>query len=130
MALSLDPTYPIPVGKIPDGGTQILAYKETENETETVYTVTAGKTLYLCSVVVTIRNGSGGPVNVFVRILTDAALVKFYLIYSRVPDDAYISTPYLFFPPMELGPGWTFQADSEATNCKIMTSVYGYEIGP
>lgn len=119
---------PIPVGKIPDGGTQILKRRTIENAVSTIHTVTVGKTLYLSSVIISVRNTSGGPGNILVRIKDDENGVVTYLVYTVSEDDKYICTPMAFLPPLELAAGWYIEGSSPAANIILIISIHGYEV--
>jgi len=119
---------PIPVGKIPDGATQILTFKDTDNTTEDVYRVTVGPVFYLCAITTGVWNASGAARVVFVRICDDGDVVKYLITYTQVAANGFYTLPTTFWPPLEMPVGWYIEQSSPALNCVLVTSIFGYEI--
>lgn len=118
----------IPVGKIPDGATQILAFEDANNSTEIVHTVTAGKTLYLVSWVFHTVGQAPGQANLFIRDDEDA--FKGHLAGILIPATAGVcpSVANSVTPPMELLADWDVVLASTVAGLIVWGSIFGYEM--
>ena len=118
---------PIPVGKSPDGGTQVLKHGSAENTTTIIHTVTTGKTLYLS--VVTIG------------IYFTAEVSGYAQVYLRDEDDLNPAIPFIltrganngfcagqgFCPPIEVPAAWDICVVSSAADLWAYGFIHGYE---
>lgn len=112
----------------PEGSTQIVATGAKTNGSSTVYTVTAGKTLYLCSYHATLRNESGAVNNGYARIVTSGAASWFFLHYGALADDVSENIFGTFNPALEVPENYYFQINSSAANFTTLLSIHGYEM--
>ncbi len=119
---------PIPVGKIPDGGTQVVAWSHTENATLVVYTVSTGKTLYLSNATFISRNSA--ELYKYTRFfVTNAADEDQYYFYRIIQlADSIISCPYSFLPPLEIPAGYKIKLFSGDSDLQCMAFIHGYEV--
>lgn len=118
---------PIPVGKIPDLGTQIVLADTAENGTTVIHTVTAGKTLYLSAIFLNNFAGAaaGGLTYLFV---TDSGDSEVYtLIMLRLPALGFASETNQFLPPLEIPAGYKLKVASSAASIVAYSFVHGYE---
>lgn len=118
---------PIPVGKIPDGGTQVLKYDNAENETTVLHTVTAGKTFYLSSAVLSATFGAdiAGRVQLFIRDEDDLNAV--HIINEQLAAYDGQAVPCSFCPPIEIPALWDICILSNLDNVFANCFVHGYE---
>lgn len=119
---------PIPVGKIPTHATQIIASQTKADGIEIVHTVTAGKTLYLSSVAISIDNSAAvsGRGRVFIY---NATPIEVYRIFSlRALIDAGIGQSLSFLPPMELAASWSIRVESSLAAVNVTCFIHGYEL--
>ena len=106
-------------------GEQVTGYDFAANQTKVIYTVPAGKTLYLCNV-------AGGLAAVVVgnacMILRSGGDNYYILAQYRVQSAAGISAPFgVSFPiPIEVPAGDTIVLFSSAANLKIAGSFFGW----
>ena len=106
-------------------GEQVAAYDFVVNGTKVIYTVPAGKTLYLCNVV-------GGLAAVEVgnaRMTLRSGGVDYYNFAEyRVHSASGVTVPFgVSFPiPLEVPPGDTIILYSSADNLIIIGSFFGW----
>jgi len=119
---------PIPVGKIPDLGTQIVKSGYAVNATVVIHTVTADKTLYLVSAWIEGYNGSDGTIagQLSVRDTEDAH--KYYLGYLYLPTLTHNTLSVAFPTPLEIPAGYDIYVGSGAAAVEIMGFIFGYEM--
>jgi len=118
---------PIPVGKIPDGGTQYILQAGACNGISVLHTVTAGKTFYLTGWSLGIYTIASGYVYLIVRDHLDA--IKFPLGYIYVVAGNVV--PGLtgnLIPPMEVSENWDFAVSSSVADLTAISGVFGYEM--
>ena len=118
---------PIPVGKIPDGGTQVVESGTAQNETVVIHTVDTDKTLYLSVAGLCASNTSeaAGTTHLFV---TDGDDTEMYaLSYARMPANWCFSDQRCFSPPLEIPTGWKIKVDSSAVDVLGYGFIHGYE---
>lgn len=128
--LGVLPSYgadPIPVGKIPDEGTQVLKSGDAENETAILYTVTAGKILYLSSLVFSLTFGAdvSGHCRVAIRDEDDLNPVDIINVTHRTYNGAGI--PCSFCPPIEIPALWDIFLVSSIADLFVQCFIHGYE---
>lgn len=119
---------PIPVGKIPDDGTQQIQYDNAINETTTIHTVTTGKTFYLSAALFSGQNLSGGNETVTFFVTNAADSIQYYFWITRVLNEEGFAVSASFLPPLEVPAGWKFKLTSAAANMKIYGTIHGYEV--
>ncbi len=118
---------PIPVGKIPDGATQILKRGNADDSVTTIYTVTAGKTLYLCFACMGYLTVAAGVGQLY---LLDGESVVLMDIFLETVLAAGAGRPNIasFFPPIELPGNYMIRMNSSAAGLGVYGSIYGYEL--
>lgn len=119
---------PIPVGKIPDNGTQITedAYRCTG--TLNAYIVTAGKTLYCSLMVLTTRNNSGALSYYQLEVRNASDVQQYVLARESVPNATGVNIVIPFLPPLEVPAGYKIVIKTgDADHC-IQLFVHGYEM--
>ena len=119
----------IPVGKKPSLGTQVIVSDVVVNATNTIYTVSANKTLYLatCALGYTCLNvsASGG---IFVTNATDD--IQYYLAYhlgilANFNRDG--SNVLTFLPFCEIPAGYKVKIESNHVSLGVTGFIFGYE---
>lgn len=119
---------PIPVGKIPDDGTQVAEDGLAENQVTAFHTVTTGKTFYLTAFTCGFNNDTEGDAtgNFYVTNASDA--IQYYLAYSRIPANDGEMLACSFPTPVEIAAGWKFKIESPAAGFYIRAFIHGYEM--
>jgi len=119
---------PIPVGKIPDGGTQVLKYNTAENATTIIHTVTAGKTLYLSATTIGMRFLAevSGPFELYLRDENDLNAVIIFTS-SRVTNDGFCCGQS-FCPPVEVPALWDICIYASGAGLRAYGFIHGYEV--
>lgn len=87
------------------GGEQIAKFATANNNTVTIYTVPAGKTLYLCTAWLDVTTAAVGYSAIYIRDELDAhwlPLRRIYQTASSYPSDSWIT----FWPPLEVPAGY------------------------
>jgi len=118
---------PIPVGKIPYGGTQIAISKGIENDEVIVRTVGGGSTLYLSAftfsvVMLDVADVQG---QLFVRNADD--LYQYNLGNFRIHNYGHLAISASFMPPLEIPTAWDIVLTSDTANCFSDAFIHGYE---
>lgn len=118
---------PIPVGKIPDGGTQIIKDGAVADGLQVVHTVTSGKTFYLSTAYGANYNTSGGAGYVQILVTDDEDATQYLLLRLRLAADGSISETMSFLPPLEIPAGYKIKINSDAANVAGYALIHGYE---
>ena len=106
-------------------GEQVTAYDTAANQTKILYTVPAGKTLYLCNVAGGLTGAAAGNACMALQSGGD----NYYILAQyRVQSAAGISAPFgVSFPiPIEVPAGDTIILYSSAANLIIYGSFFGW----
>ena len=107
-------------------GTQVVEYDHVVNGTDLVYTVTAGKILYLISWTHNIVNNSGG-VGTSTAYIDDGINVWYMFDYYHGADNVPGGKAGNQYPPIEVPAGYRFQHYSNAVNVDSYLSFFGWE---
>jgi len=107
-------------------GTQVAKSASAINATVIIHTVTAGKTLFLCSASLSLQSGVGGG-NIFVR--NGADVWQFALLAAQIFTAAATSqgSSITFWPPLEIAAGWDLCTISGAAACSASGFIFGWE---
>lgn len=115
-------------GRIPSGATQVATASGAVNAVVTIYTVTAGKTLYLSQMTVTVMNDSGAT-QWYEVYINNASDVFQYVIISANDGNASITPACLSFnPPLEIPAGYKIKAATGHDDMYCNVFLHGYEI--
>jgi len=118
---------PIPVGKIPEDGTQVLQNAGATNNTVAVYTVPAGDIFYLVSWNLSVTVVATGYVYLAVR--NAGAAIQY--VCELIKCEAATTIPGrsgMVLPPIELPAGWDIAVLSSAVGLTADASIFGYVI--
>lgn len=126
--LVLSSESPIPVGKIPDGGTQVVVGLIAQDQILDIYTVSDTKTLYLSNITVSIRNESGGVAGGYVRVRDQDDNWQYYIVSVAVPNNNSELVSISLCPPLEIAEKWDIAAYSSANNLRAVVFIHGYEM--
>lgn len=107
-------------------GTQVAKEATANNATETLHTVTAGKTLYLTHWVHTVRSNITGLGMLFVTDDLDVARYYISQIRSQADVAAYAPVGSLYIP-IEIPEGYKIKVSSSAAGCVIFAFIHGWE---
>lgn len=118
---------PIPVGKIPDGGTQVVKDAAVANSTATIHTVTAGKTLHLTLIIYEARNDNVATKNTLLYVTDGDDNTQYYLNGLSLQTTSQLKYPMPFNPPLEIIAGWKIKIISDANDCVVRGFIHGYE---
>lgn len=114
--------------RIPNGGTQVVSNASIDGATAVHYTVTAGKTLYLCTVNWSVRNQSGGVATFWYRLFNDSAAPWYRFMNMVCLDDVGYSDHTTFSPALEVPAAYYFSFNASAAGAIVHVSIFGYEI--
>lgn len=119
---------PIPVGKIPDGGTQVAKEGSAAGADVIVHTVTSGKTLYLSACSLGIKNGLASTSSGYLGVRNASDTWQYMLLYTGVvANDG--KTALLSFPiPLEIPAGYDIVANSSDADVQVYAFIHGYEM--
>lgn len=118
---------PIPVGKIPDGVTEVKVSGTANNETTTIHTVTAGKTLYLSFWTLDYSNESGATSYCSLQVDNGSDVLQYRIANPRCPDGGYNDFSGNMIPPMEIPAGYKVKLVSTDENMYARAFIHGYE---
>jgi len=121
-----DPREAIPTQPYGDFGTQVAKYAWVENATSIIHTVSAGKTLYLCSIALSVDAVADGRGRMFVRDDTDT--IQYYFFRARRPAGSGEMVPLTFNPPLQIPEGWDICVWSEVADFHLIGFIFGYEL--
>lgn len=118
---------PVPVGKIPDDGTQVAVQGLAANQTTTIHTVTAAKTLYLSLAAVGVRNNNAANQSVYLRVTDGVDALQYDLFGFSVAASQGASDSHSFMPPLEIPAGWKLKVISADADVRAHAFIHGYE---
>lgn len=104
------PVYPI---KKSDD-TQQCGNSGADNGWTTLYTVPAGKTLYLTSTVLQCHNNSGARGVGYLAVTDNVPTLQYAILYADLPNGGYLGFNNTFFPPLEIPATWLLRIYSSA----------------
>ena len=106
-------------------GEQVVARSSHENSTVVLYTVPAGRTLYLCGANLGVRATAAGYV--LISIYTDLGAVYWEFLYYGFPAAGGAgSYVFPFSPPLELPSGYTVKDVSSAPGLWTVGAIWGW----
>lgn len=112
--------------RIPEWGNEVVATGVANNSTVTVYTVAAGKTLYLTHANVDLTNNSGAVTFSATYISTGGGGVYFRLANAYLPAGNSKGKVLIFNPPMEVPATYYFVLASGVLNAPSYLSIHGF----
>lgn len=98
------------------------------NTVVNLYNVPAGKTLYLCTTIIVVNNLTAGNARGEVRIYNTVPAIDTYLQGCEIGPNQLSNIPMQFIPPMPVITGYSVRVSSNATNCFVSGTFYGYII--
>lgn len=108
-----------------DGCTQITAYSVTVNATNTLYTVTSEKTLYLTSMIISYWARAAGTQTVYID---DTVPATWQILWTKAMIDGDIGdVPMSFNPPLEIPAGYAVKSYSGAASVSHNVFIHGWE---
>ena len=110
-----------------DTGTQIQKITNEDNSSSILHTVTAGKTLYLAGMILSINNASAviDVGDVYVR--NGADVLQYYLARTWTKNLTTHSLVKQYTPPKKIPAGWDIITVSGTVNFKLITIIDGWE---
>jgi len=122
----VEPREAIPVQPFGDFGTQITKSVYANNATKIIHTVSSGKSLYLCSVALSVFPTALGEGYIYVRDENDTT--QYYILVTRRQENDGEMVSMTFNPPIQIPAGWDICVVSSATNFKLRGFIFGYEV--
>lgn len=119
---------PIPVGKIPDTATQVIADNSAENATVEIYEVSAGKTLYLTCAIVGGKNNAATAQLVYVQVRDGDDNTQYSLFVYGLAVDGGGGSSATFNPPLEIPESWDIIVGTIVAGCVGYATLHGYEM--
>ena len=107
-------------------GTQILKENDAENETTIVHTVTTGKVLYLCSMILGYYAIAAGYAYGRIRDDSDETVTTVFIDTIQAGSDGK-GTFASFWPPMEIPASYDIIVISSAVGLKPNLTIFGWE---
>ncbi len=127
--VGIRPTNPreaIPSQPYGDFGTQVVKDASIDNGTTIIHTVTAGTTLYLCSITFSMNPIAAGAGLMFVRNVADVLQYRFFQMRRLINDGFGVGTT--FNPPLTIPAGYDVCIQSAAANVWVYGMIFGYEL--
>lgn len=118
---------PIPVGKIPDGGTQTIIADNAANQHKTIYTVNTGKTYFVTGFMCFIFNSSATIRKCYLEVTDGDDNFQYYLCYVGAPIGGAFTESMNFSTLLEVPAGFKFRIYSDGASSEIYVTVFGYE---
>jgi hypothetical protein len=115
-------------GKVYDvpGVTQKFAGAAANNTTVTLYTVTAGKSLYINTLDVNVINQSGAIQAFYVQFLNTTPAIFHVLFYGAAIGQCH-TFPFHPVIPMKLAAGYSIRVVSAAVGLYVNVALHGFE---
>ncbi len=102
---------------------QIIKSNEVNNTTTILYTVRAGKTLYLCSCSLHVNAGINQFAHLLVRNISD--VVQYFIIDLESAVQTPMHGSNTFYPPIVILAGWDIVVDTDAPQAAGL--IFGWE---
>jgi hypothetical protein len=112
----------------PVGSTQVAKHNIATNSTVTIHTVTAGKTLYLCSIAFSIDNRAAAQAGGSFGVYNGAGALQYYFWIGSAPANDTKQASLSFNPPLELTAGWLIKVSSNLAAVDVLGFIHGYEV--
>jgi len=122
----VEPREAIPIQPYTDFGTQVAKSASANNSTAIIHTVTAGKSLYLCGVSLSVVPTASGYGYFSVRDDTDTLQYTFFRPNRQQNDGEMVSMT--FNPPLVIPEGWDIYIISQVNNFGMTGFIFGYEV--
>lgn len=122
----VDPREAIPVQPFGDFGTQIVKDTYADNSTVIIHTVTSGKSLYLCSIALSVIPAATGYGYFYVRDDSDTTQYRFFRPRRQQYDGEMVSMT--FNPPLIIPEGWDICLMSQVDGFGMRGFIFGYEV--
>ena len=119
---------PIPVGKIPDGATQVIKFSSAINAVAIIHTVTPDKTLYLTYFTCLCHNNAGVVRTLSLAVRNTLDVLRYFLVESYMLGNGYVPFTGSLLPPLEITGGDDIYVSSNGENSAITATIHGYEI--
>jgi len=119
---------PIPVGKIPDLGTQIAKDGVAQAATTVIHTVTTGKTLYLDGITFSCYNETESPESGSLMVTNASDSTQYYLFTGQIPAHDTKLGSGCFPTALEIPAGWKIKLHSAGTDVFSRAFIHGYEM--
>jgi hypothetical protein len=107
-------------------GTQVEKSNSVTNGTIIVHTVTAGKTLFLCTVVVEFRFGGLAAWD-FLAVRNEADVFQYYIARLRDNTAGTVGLVIPYWPPREISAGYDIYLTSSGVNNDMAADIFGWE---
>lgn len=119
---------PIPVGKIPDDGTQIAVRGYVGAGTVEVHQVDGSKTLYLSAAVLSGFNIEAAGKYVSFAVTDGSDSLQYYIISHTMITASQFFLPLQWAPPLEINPGYKIKITASHANAPLNVFIHGYEV--
>jgi len=119
---------PIPVGKIPDNGSQITRDEVAVNSAPTVHQVPSGKTGHITFALLTIRNSDTAIKTPRFFITNDSDVEQYSIQNQGVLPDTQHMIPMTFNPPLEVPSEYKVKVSSDDAALSVALFIHGYEV--
>ena len=119
---------PIPVGAIPDRGTQVIKSGAVTGDTVVIHTVDVAKTFYLSHYNLHSANHSGAARDGNLLVTNASDTHQYYIARIYMDNDISDVISGSFMPPLEIPAGWKIWIMASDTLCDSVGTIHGYEM--
>lgn len=115
------------VREVPSDVTRVTQSVNSYGAENTLKTVTAGKTLYVCTLIVSTVNSNAAVQWGMVRVKNAAGTEQYRLWYEYTPPSDGECCPITFNPPLEIPEEWYITVYSADADLEVNGFIDGYE---
>lgn len=119
---------PIPVGKIPDGATQVAKQIDAENTPVIVHTVDTDKTLYLNAIALSGHNSNAAARGFYLFVRNDSDYLQYYFWVIQLAQYGSLGVSLSFPTPLEIPEKWDICVETDGADATGYGFVHGYEM--
>lgn len=119
---------PIPVGKIPDGATQVTKQEGGSTSGAVIHEVDGGKTFYLTTALPVFTNGDSSEQYANFYVANNAKVEQYSIFTFYLRPNSQLAGPLSFQPPLEIPAGWNVMVKTGHADCTAWAFIHGYEI--
>ncbi len=113
---------------IPDFASQVVTYQSANNNTTILWTVTAGKTLYMTTYTLQALNYSASNATGYLAIRNASDTIQYVIARQYLKADTDGNDSLNLSPPLEIATGWDVFMYSDTVNMQTQVWIHGFEI--
>lgn len=105
-------------------GTQVVASAQASGNTQLLYTVPAGNTLYLCSAWISYDGGAAGRGLMYIN--TPGAVRWLVPASAHITANGSYVYGMTYWPPLEVPAGYLIYSTSAVVGCLLSGNIFGW----